>query len=286
MANPPSSKYFDWKMYRYVPSLVGAIIAMIIFLIMALLHFWQFLKLRNYIVIFVVIGAMCEVGGFAARIGSHYDNEEWAAYIIQGVLLLVGPLFYAATTYMMLGRTILLAGGEDVSLIKPKWYTRIFVAADVSTLIIQGLGASIMGTMKLNLAIAGEKVVIAGLALQVFTFVVFLVASVDFQIRMNRKVNNYTATEDLSNNWRKMLWILYSVSTLILFRCTLRLIEYAMGNSGYLIAHEWALYAFDAVPMFLVLMLLLVLQPSKYVPQSDSKKEHGSDEEVGVAQSQ
>ena len=40
----------------------------------------------------------------------------------------------------MLGRTIRLAGGEDVSLIKPKWYTRIFVTADVTTLIIQGLG--------------------------------------------------------------------------------------------------------------------------------------------------
>jgi len=42
---------------------------------------------------------------------------------------------------MMLGRTIILAGGEDISLIKPKWYTRIFVTADVTTLIIQGLGS-------------------------------------------------------------------------------------------------------------------------------------------------
>lgn len=41
---------------------------------------------------------------------------------------------------MMLGRTIILAGGEDVSLIRPKWYTRIFVGADISTLVVQGLG--------------------------------------------------------------------------------------------------------------------------------------------------
>jgi hypothetical protein len=44
-----------------------------------------------------------------------------------------------------------------------------------------------MGTMQLSLALAGEKIVIAGLALQVATFVVFLVASFDFQIRMNRR---------------------------------------------------------------------------------------------------
>jgi hypothetical protein len=60
MANPPSSPEFDWKMFRYVPSLAGAIICLIIFLIMALLHIWQFLKLRKTIVIYVVIGAFCK----------------------------------------------------------------------------------------------------------------------------------------------------------------------------------------------------------------------------------
>jgi hypothetical protein len=41
---------------------------------------------------------------------------------------------------MMLGQAIRLAGGEDVSFIPARWYTRIFVTADVTTLIIQGLG--------------------------------------------------------------------------------------------------------------------------------------------------
>jgi hypothetical protein len=90
----------------------------------------------------ILIVATGEVGGFGARIASHLNNEAWAQYITQGVLLLVGPLFFAATIYMMLGRTIRLAGGEDVSLIPARWYTRIFVTADVTTLIIQGLGKS------------------------------------------------------------------------------------------------------------------------------------------------
>src|SRR5690242_5297865 len=116
-----------------------------------------------------------------------------------------------------------------------------------------------MGTMQLKLALAGEKIVIAGLALQVATFVVFLIALVDFEVRMNRKAS--TATSEDSSNWRKVLRILKAISTLVLIRCTFRLIEYAMGNAAYLIAHEWTLYVFDTVPMFLVLVLLLVLQP-------------------------
>jgi hypothetical protein len=124
--------------------------------------------------------------------------------------------------------------------------------------------------MKLKLALAGEKIVIAGLALQVATFVVFLVASVDFQMRMRRKTP--TTSKSSSGDWRKMLWILYAVSTLILFRCAFRLIEYSMGNAGYLTAHEWPLYCFDAVPMFLVLVLLLVLQPTRYVQDKEKKQ--------------
>jgi hypothetical protein len=144
-----------------------------------------------------------------------------------------------------------------------------------------------MGTMKLNLALAGEKIVIAGLALQVATFVVFLVASVDFHIRMNRKdlqasiQSSPSGTTEALGNWRRMLWMLYSVSALILFRCTFRLIEYAMGNSGWLIAHEWPLYCFDAVPMFLVLVLLLVLQPTRYVENVEKRRE-SNDAEMTV----
>lgn len=133
-----------------------------------------------------------------------------------------------------------------------------------------------MGTMQLSLALAGEKIVIAGLALQVATFIIFLAASFDFQIRMNKKV------DPIPSNWKKMLYILYSVSALILFRCTFRLIEYAMGNAAYLIAHEWTLYCFDAVPMFLVLVLLLVLQPSRYVEGVLEKSQVDNDLETGV----
>jgi hypothetical protein len=142
-----------------------------------------------------------------------------------------------------------------------------------------------MGTMQLKLALAGEKIVIAGLALQVATFIVFLVASIDFHIRMDRKTRASTEVE-MNGDWKRMLWNLYSVSALVLFRCTFRLIEYAMGNASYLISHEWTLYVFDSVPMFLVLVLLLVLQPSKYVSQQQTEKvEEPSDGETGVAQS-
>ncbi|KAF2873825.1 RTA1 like protein-domain-containing protein [Massariosphaeria phaeospora] len=268
-------KKYDWEMFRYIPSLIGAIISLVIFAILALLYSWQWIKARNHIVILAILTAICEVGGYGARIGSHYDNKAWAPFLVQGTLLLVGPLFLAATIYMMLGRTIRLAGGEDISIIKPMWYTRIFVGADVATFGIQGLGSGIMGTMKLHLALAGEKIVIAGLALQVATFMAFLVAAADFHIRMNRH------NEASVPQWKKMLWILYAVSSLVLLRCVFRLVEYAMGNTKYLISHEWTLFVFDTVPMVLALAIMLILQPSKYVATRIEKTEE-NDSQLGA----
>jgi hypothetical protein len=116
-----------------------------------------------------------------------------------------------------------------------------------------------MGTMNLSLALAGEKVVIAGLALQVATFIVFLAACIDFHIRMNSSIISSTSSSSSPSTdpstWRRTMRTLYVLSGLILFRCVFRLIEYAMGNAAYLIAHEWTLYVFDAVPMTLVLVL-------------------------------
>ncbi|KAF2004310.1 RTA1 like protein [Amniculicola lignicola CBS 123094] len=283
------AKEFDWAMYRYTPSLIGAIICIVIFSVLAGLHCWQWVKTKRSIIIWVLVGAILEVTGYAARIGSHYQESTWPPaasawppFIMQGVFLLVAPLFLAATVYMMLGRTIILAGGAEVSIIKPIWCTRLFVGADVATLVIQGNGAGIMGTMQLELALAGEKIVIAGLALQVATFIVFLIIAGDFHIRMNKKTQSTTAYGQ-STEWRKMLWILYTLSSLILLRCVFRLIEYSMGNNSYLIAHEWTLYVFDTTPMFLVLVLMLVLQPSKYVPEGLPRKGSGSSEDVEVA---
>lgn len=58
--NPPKSAQFDWEMYRYIPSLAGAIIGMIIFFTLTLLLMWQWLRTRNHILIFVIIGAICK----------------------------------------------------------------------------------------------------------------------------------------------------------------------------------------------------------------------------------
>lgn len=141
-----------------------------------------------------------------------------------------------------------------------------------------------MGTMQLALALAGEKIVIAGLALQVATFIVFLAATLDVQLATSRAATTQHDAADLK--WKKMLRIVYTLSALILFRCVFRLIEYSLGNAAYPIAHEWNVYVFDGVPMLTVLVLLFVFQHtiSEEPDQAkDMKVEESGDEEKGMA---
>lgn len=61
---------------------------------------------------------------------------------MQSLLLLVAPALFAASIYIILGRVILMTDGERHSLIRQKWLTKIFVAGDVISFLVQGGGTT------------------------------------------------------------------------------------------------------------------------------------------------
>jgi hypothetical protein len=75
---------------------------------------------------------------------SRQTLNEWTLppYIMQSLLLLLGPTFFAASVYMILARIIRLVDGEKHSIIKIKWLTTIFVTGDVLSFFVQSGGQS------------------------------------------------------------------------------------------------------------------------------------------------
>jgi hypothetical protein len=61
-------------------------------------------------------------------------------YIIQALLILVAPALFAATIYMALGRIVTLVDGEEYTLIRHRWLTKIFVCGDVLSFMVQSAG--------------------------------------------------------------------------------------------------------------------------------------------------
>jgi hypothetical protein len=63
--------------------------------------------------------------------------------------------------------------------------------------------------------------------------------------------------------WKKSLNMLYGVSVFIMIRSIFRVVEYIMGQNGYPLKHEWTLYIFDSLLMFLVTAIFYIQYPSK-----------------------
>jgi hypothetical protein len=182
-------------------------------------------------------------------------------FVIQKVYLLVAPALLAATIYITLGRIIRSVKGEHLSLIATTQLTKTFVASDILAFCIQGGAAGFMFIQ--SLAKVGEWVVVAGLLMQTLMLGLFIATAVIFHTRLLR---HGTPESYGSTVWRQSLYTLYGVSSLILVRSIFRLIEYLMGQNGYLLSHEWTLYLFDSLPMVVVTILFYSRYPDNIKP--------------------
>ncbi|KAJ5241693.1 uncharacterized protein N7469_000020 [Penicillium citrinum] len=62
-------------------------------------------------------------------------------YCVQSVFILLGPILFAPSVYMALGRLIRSTGGEKYSLIRIEWLPKIFVANDMISFLVPGTGS-------------------------------------------------------------------------------------------------------------------------------------------------
>ena len=219
--------------------------------------------------------------GYSGRIWSHYDTLAIGGFVMQAILILVAPALYAASVYMILGRLVRRLRAESLLLLPAAWITKIFVFADVVSFTMQAGGGGVQAAGTLELFDIGEKIIIAGLFVQIAFFGFFLATAVLFYLRYARchgiaaggSIGSSNGSDALAPSakaipWRRHLWVLFAVSALILVRSIFRVIEYLQGNKGYLIAHEVFLYIFDAVLMALVMAVFLVW----YVDDLDSER--------------
>ncbi|KAH8805274.1 RTA1 like protein [Xylogone sp. PMI_703] len=275
MSNSTSHPSIDdpdaFVFYRYSPSLAGAIVFIICFFTTTLLHVCQLVKYRTYYFIPLIIGGCFEWVGYIGRVLSSHDQWALGPYIMQTLLLLVAPALFAASIYMILGRIIILVDGEAHSLIKKKWLTKFFVSGDILSFVLQGAGGGIMASGSLQAMRTGEHIIVTGLSIQIIFFTFFIIVATLFHYRI---CTVHTAASSAPGlQWQKRLFILYAASLLILIRSVFRVVEYVMGNDGFILRHEIFLYIFDALLMFVVLVLFNVVYPGQ-ITRSEREKDH------------
>jgi hypothetical protein len=80
--------------------------------------------------------------------------------------------------------------------------------------------------------------------------------------------------------WQKHLLVLYFVSSLIMVRSVVRVIEYIQGNSGFILSHEAFLYIFDGFLMLTAIATFNIYHPSELLPGKGAHLRQTSLEEL------
>lgn len=153
-----------YVLYNYTPSLVGAVIFAALFVLSTAFHLYQ--RIRSHAKYFnpFIVGGICEsmpslsesfhwlihvsisvqIIGYIARAAAHFNKTSVILYALQQLLILLAPILYAASIYMVLGRIITFLRGEHLSYVPVRLMTKIFVGGDVLSFILQGAGKQLI----------------------------------------------------------------------------------------------------------------------------------------------
>lgn len=259
-------------LWRYVPNLPASIVFALLFLVLTILHSWRIYKLRSWFCIAFAVGCFCthflfcppfsmnfypqspetdscfvpgEVLGFGARAIAYNNTSSLALYAAQACLLVIAPVFFAASIYASLRHIIRCVRAEHLSIIPVKRLTWIFVTADVISLNIQASASGL--TTKPATAKIGEIIVVAGLGFQLVLLACFLVTTSMFHYKLQREPSEESRSTRAP--WKQKLYMIYGVIVLIFGRSIFRVVEFVQGQDGYSLSNEWTLYTLDGGPM-------------------------------------
>ena len=142
----------------------AAVLFIVLFAVVTLMHTFHLFRTRTWFFIPLMIGGYCkyhlipiskqipdfpstnvlsvELVGYIGRAMSSKQSPDWTIgpYVMQSTLLLIAPALFAASIYMELGRIIVMVKGEQFALIRVTWMTKIFVAGDVLSFLMQASG--------------------------------------------------------------------------------------------------------------------------------------------------
>ncbi|KAK7960303.1 RTA1 like protein-domain-containing protein [Apiospora saccharicola] len=266
--------------YAYQPSMAGAVILTVLFGLSCIWRIKQMIQSRTWYFIPFVIGCLFETVGYIGRALSSsesFPNFNLNPYIVQSLLILLGPTLFAASIYMILGRLICLLDADAYSMIPPRWLTKVFVLGDVLSFFAQGGGGGMLTTAKTPADVQrGNNVILGGLGIQVLFFGGFCVVTAVFHLRIRRQPTGKSSQEQAAavtteKPWKSLVYVLYAASLLIMVRSLFRVAEYAQGQTGALQGHEYWLYILDSVPMLAVSVLFNWMHPSGVVSSKGEK---------------
>lgn len=248
--------------YGYVPSPLLAISGIIIFFIAFVSQISQLLLFRNWYFTPLVVGTVMEVVGYVFRaLSSQVNPYNIIFFVGQYFCTTVAPVILSITIYAIINVMINIFG-KMLAPFPPKVILFGFIAFDVVATVLQVAGAASVGKAYRDKTdpTRYNKILLAGLAFQVFTFLCFIICMSSFVFK---------AWAFFPTKIRRFVVAFGAATLCIYLRTCFRLAETAEGLRGYLSTHEVYFGCLEFLPIVLVVILLGVWYPGRYLRSRD-----------------
>ena len=189
---------------------------------------------------------------------------------MQIVCLTIAPAFLAAGIYLTLSRIVITFGPEN-SHIKPLSYPRIFIPCDIISLLLQAIGGGMasVASHQDKSPDTGDHIMVAGLAFQVLTLLMFQLLCLDFLIKTLRRMKSMGdaaldpehAALRRSAKFRVFLVALGLATLCIFIRSVYRVAELSEGWTGALIQNERLFIGFEGAMVIAAVSVLNAFHP-------------------------
>jgi hypothetical protein len=269
----PSDPYVDPRndpcnALGYIANNALTAIAFVYVLLIVLVQTYQIIYNGGKFMLAMVVGEYIYALGFAFRFVLHNSPDSLEIFITEDLMIVLSPCFFIAANYTLLGR---LAGEIDCAhhiLLPVRRLTLIFVLSDVTTFVIQAVGASMSTSKVQSSASLGLHIFLAGLIMQLVSFVFFCAIYARFLYRV------YTEEQDVCvrdskqpwyNDWRTLAAALVVSCIGLLIRSFYRVVEASQGFRGNLSTSEAAFYLGDTIPICLALIVYVPFWPGRFI---------------------
>lgn len=278
MSQPPPAKGFidpNWPnpmgpndatviIYGYVPSFALAIAAAVLFTLSLFIHVFQIVRYRTWYFTTIPIALLLEITGYACRsLSAHVNPYNVIYFVLQYFFIVTAPVFLSASIYAVLS-VLINRIGMEYSPLKPKAVLWIFITSDVATTIMQICGAALIGSAQSNRKDpnTGNNILLAGLAIQVFDFFIFLILTGMFLYKAR------VAIASRKRNFQVFLLAFIIATLLVYLRTCFRLAETAQGVKSFLFGNEGFFIGLEFVPILLSVLVFNAWHPGRYLVRS------------------
>lgn len=243
--------------YGYTPSYTLALVAAVLFGLSLLIHSFQVARYRAWYFVTVPLTCLLELLGYVFRtFSAHKDPYNVLHFVLQYFFIVTAPVFLSAGIYAILS-ILVNRVGRKYSPLPPRAILGIFITSDSVCTIIQICGAALIGSAESKNAAPslGRNILLAGLCVQVFVFLIFVMLLSLFVSR---------AWKALWTKGRRSFLIAFGFATMLVYlRTCFRLAEVAQGVESFLFTHENYFIALECVPILAAVWLFNVWHPGR-----------------------